>query len=147
MQVLLAKKRRKIGVGLWNGWGGKVEKDDTSVRAAAARELFDEARLHVDPAALDYRGKVTFYNKDAAMPVVVVHLFLATEWSGEVTVEETEMSDPTWWPIKELPFDEMPASDYDWLPLILDGHTIEATAWNGPNQRSISKPTVVRIIE
>ena len=44
--VLLGMKKRGFGVGLWNGFGGKVEAGE-SVVAAAARELSEEAGIAV----------------------------------------------------------------------------------------------------
>ena len=43
-RMLLGMKKRGFGMGKWNGFGGKVEPDET-VEAAARRELEEEAGL------------------------------------------------------------------------------------------------------
>jgi hypothetical protein len=49
--ILLGMKRRGFGAGRWNGFGGKVEPDET-VRQAAVRELVEESGVvvHEDDA-------------------------------------------------------------------------------------------------
>ena len=57
-RVLLGRKTRKIGKGMWNGLGGNVEKDDKSIKDAAKREILEESGLEVDD--LEYYGIIDF---------------------------------------------------------------------------------------
>lgn len=41
-RVLLGMKKRGPGTGKWNGFGGKLEKTDASVKAGAVREFREE---------------------------------------------------------------------------------------------------------
>jgi ADP-ribose pyrophosphatase YjhB (NUDIX family) len=143
-EVLLARKTRKIGAGLWNGWGGSIEKGET-IRETAVRELRDESGLSTSLKDLEYRGKVTFHNQKSHVGKfdVEVHMFLLRRWSG-IVKPNSEMKDPTFWPIQDLPFDEMMPSDKDWLPLILSGTCIEGEVWHGKSNTSLLKPTEIR---
>ena len=49
-RILLGHKRRGMGAGKWNGFGGKRE-DGETMRECAARELFEESGLIADPKA------------------------------------------------------------------------------------------------
>jgi ADP-ribose pyrophosphatase YjhB (NUDIX family) len=106
-RLLLGRKKRGVGEGLWNGFGGKVERGET-VAAAAARELREEAFLD---APLDRRGVLTFEFDDQDVPWEV-HVFYASAWSG-VPTESDEMA-PAWFDAASLPFGQMWADDRVW---------------------------------
>ena len=59
-QVLLGLKKRGFGAGKWNGFGGKVESTDASIAAAAAREVQEEANVHVQSEDFETRGVLLF---------------------------------------------------------------------------------------
>jgi 8-oxo-dGTP pyrophosphatase MutT (NUDIX family) len=59
-EVLLGEKKRGVGIGKWNGFGGKVEPSDASIVAAAAREIQEEANVSVLASDLEPRGVLTF---------------------------------------------------------------------------------------
>lgn len=59
-EVLLGEKKRGFGMGKWNGFGGKVEPSDTTIAAAAAREIQEEANVSVHTNDLEPRGVLTF---------------------------------------------------------------------------------------
>lgn len=146
-KVLLAKKTRKIGIGKWNGWGGSQEEGET-VKEAATRELLQESGLSAQKEDLEYSGKVTFHNQkaDGRKFDVEVHIFLLQKWSGEIK-PNPEMIEPTFWSINQLPFEEMVASDRDWLPLVLGGQKIDGYVWYIMDQNHLAKPSEIRIVE
>ncbi|MEK7596957.1 MAG: NUDIX domain-containing protein [Patescibacteria group bacterium] len=143
--VLLARKTRKIGVGLWNGWGGAVEEGET-IRQTALREFRDESGLSAVSEDLKYSGMVIFHNQksDGRKFDVEVHMFLLHKWSGELKVNP-EMAEPTFWPIQNLPFSEMMPSDKDWLPSVLNGKCVRGEVWHGQGQKNLVRPTQMRI--
>lgn len=145
-KVLLAKKTRKIGVGLWNGWGGEVEEGET-ISGCATRELYEESGLSCEEKNLEYCGVVTFHNKrsDGSDFDVVVHLFVARDWQGDLSPKD-EMSEPSFWPIDNLPLDQMMISDREWINHVFEGRRIEAEVWYGPEQKSLVRPTEIKLV-
>ncbi|OGM11041.1 hypothetical protein A2Z22_03900 [Candidatus Woesebacteria bacterium RBG_16_34_12] len=118
--VCLAMKKRGFGKGMWNGSGGKP-KDDETVDAAACREVQEE--LNIKVTKFEKRGEIIFVliqeNKK-----VLMHTFLVTDWEKKPV--ETEEMKPQWFPIDNVPYTEMWASDKEWLPIILSGKKIKA---------------------
>lgn len=119
--VLLAMKKRGFGAGKWNGYGGKVQAGETP-RAATIRELQEESGLVVADKDLQQVALINFYFD--GNPVFECYVFVTTAWQGEPV--ETEEMKPQWYSVANLPFEEMWAADVKWIPLILNGETIEA---------------------
>lgn len=110
-RLLLGRKKRGIGVGLYNGFGGKVEKDnDADVVASALRELREEAGVAPDERGLSRRGVLTFHFEDTPSEVWETHVFTGSgisrgdEGGGEggggggepAEPRETEEMEPRW---------------------------------------------------
>jgi 8-oxo-dGTP diphosphatase len=123
-RVLLGLKKRGFGTGKWNGFGGKIEKDETPA-TAAVRELREESGLEARPEDLEARGTLTFIFPDRPEFDHFVHLFVVTQWHG--TVVETAEMRAQWHERGCLPFDTMWDDDKYWLPFILEGKRIDAT--------------------
>jgi len=131
-EVLLGMKKRGFGVGKWNGFGGKIEPNE-SVRQAAVRELREECGLQAAPEDLEDRGTLRFRFPHHPEFDHFVHVFLTSRWHGE-PVETAEMR-AAWHPLHDLPFHAMWDDDRYWLPLILAGKRIEAEfTYNADNE-------------
>ncbi len=120
-QVLLAMKKRGFGSGKWNGYGGKVQAEENPV-TGAVRELEEESGLVVDEKDLQHVALVRFYFD--GNPIFECFVYMTHSWQSEPV--ETEEMRPQWYPISNLPFEEMWAADAKWIPLILNGEKIEA---------------------
>jgi ADP-ribose pyrophosphatase YjhB (NUDIX family) len=133
-EVLMAKKVRKVGVGYWFGYGGKLEGDETP-EDCTVRETFKESgkiiRLRqedLEPVAL-----MKFYNKTAQNPeidepsfeVLCYRVFMTKKDVGEPKTTG-EMADPTWFPILHFP-PEMKPGDELFVPQILLGTPIKGS--------------------
>lgn len=119
-KILLAKKKRGFGKGLYNGVGGKLEKGET-VLDAMIRETQEE--IGVTPTVYEKYGInefLEFVNGEETN--LVFHLFIATEWDGEPT--ESEEMAPEWFDIDDIPYDKMFKDDRYWLPLVLEGKKV-----------------------
>lgn len=115
-RVLLGMKKVRFGKGKWNGYGGKVDPGETN-EEAAARELFEESGIATDSYELEKIADIQFYFADK--PVFQCHAYIARSWQNEA--EESEEMAPQWFPIEEMPLEQMWISDRVWLPQALAG--------------------------
>jgi len=124
-KVTLAKKKLKVGVGLWNGYGGKEEDvDKGSMKRCAVREFAvetDGARIRIED--LDLVAHVDFYK--AGVYIFECHVYFADEWEGEIK-ETREMGPPKEFSAQDLPLDEMMPGDRLWLERVFSGERIRA---------------------
>src|ERR1043166_9136195 len=119
-RILLGMKKKGLGAGRWNGFGGKVEEGET-IEEAARREIQEEAGLEV--GAVVEAGFCEFHSP--VRPFVVhMHVFIADTFSGEPT-ESDEMR-PEWFEVSALPEGEMWPSDLLWWPYLLRGDKFKA---------------------
>ena len=113
--VLLGRKNRGIGQGLWNGFGGKV-KPDESVEEAARREVLEECGLIVkemEPCArLLFSGEIP--------EIIEAHMFLAHTFEGNIVPCE-EMDPIVWHSLTAMPYHEMWPDFRVWFPHVANG--------------------------
>lgn len=138
-RVLLAMKKRGFGVGLWNGYGGKVGADET-IEEAMIRELQEESGI----LATEYRARAVleFIFKDTGGEVEM-HIFEVTGYEGE-PIETEEMS-PKWFLKEGVPFDTMWPDDKEWMPLFFDGKDFDGRAvFSGDSNEMVESEFIVR---
>jgi 8-oxo-dGTP diphosphatase / 2-hydroxy-dATP diphosphatase len=114
-RILLGMKKRGFGAGRWNGFGGKVLKNET-LEESTRREFKEEAGVDLEEIK-----KVGFLEFEFPIisEIVEVHLYRAENFSGELT--ESEEMKPQWFNIDEIPFKDMWPDDLHWMPLFLKG--------------------------
>jgi len=116
--ILLIRKKRGLGEGKINGPGGKLNKGE-SIRECAIREVEEE--LHITPDGIQAHGELRFQFIDGYS--IHVHVYTASNYTG--TPEETDEAKPLWFPIDEIPYEEMWEDDVIWLPQVLNGKSID----------------------
>lgn len=125
-EILLAKKMKKIGAGKWNGFGGKPEPLDTSIRHTACRELFEESGYGIvtTPENLIPKAVIDFFFFDnfSDEPNWSVAIYVVFDFSGTATGTE-EMQNPTWFNLDSIPYNEMLPADRDFLPRVISSET------------------------
>ena len=146
-EVLLAMKTKKIGEGCWNGYGGGIEVGE-SIADAAIRELYEESGVITQSEHLEKIAIVDFHNtkSDGTKFVCRCHVFVVKEWSGEIKAT-SEMANPTWFRINELPLNQMMPADQYWLPLALLGTKIIAKAEYGPFQKELLGDVILQEVK
>lgn len=112
-RVLLGMKKRGFGQGRWNGFGGKVD-DNETIEQAAKREVFEEAGITVEQ--LEKMGVIDFEFRGNP-EILEVHIFKAQEFEGTPT--ESEEMKPQWFFVDEIPFATMWPDDVFWFPYLL----------------------------
>lgn len=128
-KVLLGMKRRGFGQGRWNGFGGKVQAGE-SIEAAGKRELQEEAGIIA--GTLEAVGIIDFEFKGNP-ELLEAHIFKGTDFTGTVT--ETEEMRPQWFPVDEIPFEEMWPVDAHWFPLFLSGKKFKGKVLYGEGDK------------
>ncbi|MDB5188089.1 MAG: hydrolase [Candidatus Kaiserbacteria bacterium] len=121
-EVLLGMKKRGFGVGKWNGYGGKVNENE-SILDALVREVKEESGLVISESNTKQIAHLKFFFED--VPIFECHTFLITEWSG--IPKETDEMKPQWFAVDTLPYEDMWSSDIHWLPQALSGNKVSAT--------------------
>lgn len=112
-KILLIKKKTGISAGVWNGPGGKIEKDET-LEESVKREVFEE--VNVVPEAPKRVGELKFFYGDEEW---IVHVFTAADsWGIE---KETNEAMPRWFSLSAIPYEQMWDDDRIWMPLMLAG--------------------------
>ena len=132
-EVLLAKKTRVLGIGLWNGYGGGFDPElDKDLFDCAVREFGEESGgASIVKDCLEKVAYIEFHNGDKFIFKATV--FIANKIVG-VPTDSEEMIEPTWFPIEGLPSkDQFMDSDVHWIPLILKGEKIIADVWYDGN--------------
>ena len=111
-QVLLIKKKRGFGKGLWNGVGGKIEPGE-EIEDAARREFEEETSVIL--GEVEKIGELMFdFNGESFL----VHVFISDSWEGEPAESGEAM--PSWFAVPEIPYDEMWEDDRIWMEKVLN---------------------------
>jgi len=131
----MGRKTRKIGKGLWNGYGGKIELGETPVESAIRETLKESGGVICQAVDLAEVAIMDFINTDETGQELPcrAHVFFAYRWEGEPK-DSDEVVDPTWFDDNRLPLDEMLPADKVWLPEILGGRKIYGLAKYTSNQ-------------
>ncbi|MBT4870656.1 MAG: NUDIX domain-containing protein [Candidatus Diapherotrites archaeon] len=141
-KILLGMKKRGFGEGKWNGFGGKVNTDE-SIEEAAAREMEEEAGIIIDKNKMEKCAELNFtfpfVPKEKAFDQLV-HVFVVKEWEGEP--KESEEMLPKWFLKNELPYESMWNDDAIWLPKILNGEKLKADFVFDKDNETIAKHTL-----
>jgi 8-oxo-dGTP diphosphatase len=131
-EILLGMKKAGFGANKYNGFGGKVEGEET-IAIAAIREMEEETGVRVRLEDLRRVGHLTFLFPEKPEWEQVVHVYLAREWEGE-PAESAEMV-PTWVAVGDIPYERMWDDDAYWLPRVLAGERVRATfTYNADNE-------------
>jgi 8-oxo-dGTP diphosphatase len=135
-EVLLGRKKTGLGSGNIVGLGGKIEPGENALEAIV-REIEEESSLVVAPADLRQAGLVKFafpYRENWSQDSTV---FVGWRWSGEP--EESDEVSPAWYPIDDLPLDEMWDDAKYWLPTVLAGGRVLGDFTFGEDCRTVSE--------
>lgn len=127
-QILLGMKKRGLGAGRWNGFGGKVGAGE-SIEEAAKRETKEESGVAI--LRMEAVGRHHFRFAKRPEETLEVHVFRVDAFKWEP--KETEEMRPEWFSVKEIPYDDMWPADRSWLPLFLEGKQFRTSFLFGEN--------------
>ena len=119
--LLLRKAEGLWGGGKWNAPGGKLLPGEAPQRGAV-REVREETGLFVRERDLKALGTLRFFfgeRSEKSSPDWIVYVFRAGAFQGEPQAGREGVL--KWYPLEELPYDEMWEDDRYWVPLLLRG--------------------------
>lgn len=131
-KVLLVEKGRNIGKGNLVGVGGRQEEADLTIEDTSDREVDEEIGVKV--LSMRKAGVLDFVFPHKPTYNQIVTAFVADKWEGEPKVTE-EAKSVEWYPINELPVDRMWHDNTIWLPLVLEGKTVQGRFVIGEDNR------------
>lgn len=130
-EVLLIKKVRKVAIGHWLGFGGKIDEGYTSL-SCAREETSDETCGHIEvrEEELILVGRIDFYNGEDYIPhqcnpwfTVDIYIVLKNKSAiGIPPTKKSEVIDPTWFKFTDLP--KLKQGDDLFLLPILSGQCV-----------------------
>lgn len=124
-QILLGRKKRGLGVGRYNGFGGKPIGRETPT-VTAIRETQEE--VGVTPHELAHVANLRFRSNDyAPLRDLYVYVFTSSRFEGEPS--ETEEMIPQWFEQGDIPYELMWPDDPHWLPQVLDNKFVTGEFW------------------
>lgn len=141
-EICLAMKKRGFGDGNYNGYGGKVEGDE-SIETATVREIQEESGVEVTEDSLEKVAINEFFFPDGKH--LEVHTFMVCAWRGEPI--ETEEMRPEWFLYEDIPYQKMWADDEYWLPRALHGEKFLGKVWFQEDGKSIERMEWVPITD
>ncbi|MFF1385480.1 8-oxo-dGTP diphosphatase [Arthrobacter sp. NPDC058288] len=141
-EVLLGLKKTGFGRGKIVGLGGHVEAGESDAEAVC-REVFEEAGVIVREEDLRHAGAVEFRFPARPEWNMLTRLFTTRQWEGE-PAESREIA-PEWFDALSLPVDRMWQDADHWLPVVLEGRTVDiVVTLNADNETVASSVSVLR---
>lgn len=146
--VCLARKKKAIhhdtgeisySLGMYNGYGGKLEQSDQGILHCAIRELKDESGVGASVGDLKYCGEVCFYVNDGQIDKLFmeVSFYTLNNYKNE-PIETIEMGAPKWFNINSFPQDMMPADESLMKRIFIDKLRIDGNIYlKGKNQKPV----------
>ncbi|RWS07182.1 7:8-dihydro-8-oxoguanine triphosphatase-like protein, partial [Leptotrombidium deliense] len=128
-KVLLGLKKRGFAKGKYNGFGGKLESNETLIECAQ-RELKEEA--NIEATNLKELGYIEF-DYDSLEYSMKVYIYLATDFNG-IPKSSDEM-EPKWFHVNAIPYELMLSDTQHWLPKVLQSQFLNGYfRYNNENQ-------------
>lgn len=125
----LGKPDKKVGANQWNAPGGRVNPGE-SIRDACIREIREEIAVSISADSIDLGSYLacTVVGKEN-----LTHLYIAIvrDWQDEPQINCDEFTELKWFPINNLPFNEMIAGDRHWVERFLQGEYVRGRVCHG----------------
>lgn len=123
-RVTLAPKKWKVGAGLLNGYGGKMEpQDGGEVDRTNVREFCEESGARGWEHDMEKVAIVDFFK--ASEHIFQCHVYICHDWHGNIC-ETNEMGPPEEFFSSAPPLDRMMPGDRHWLEKVFGGEKIRA---------------------
>jgi 8-oxo-dGTP pyrophosphatase MutT (NUDIX family) len=141
--VLLAQRRKGMGIGLWTGYGGRIKPRETPYNCIV-RECWEEARITVNNAQRVGDLVVEIWISGNLAMIMDISLFIIDDWEGDPQDSE-EMENGRLFSLDEIPLESMFPADKIWVHSVLNGSRL-IKIWASYNVEDLSlvKPVFVK---
>lgn len=137
--ILLGKKLRGFGEGIWNGPGGKLEpEDDGNIFRSASRELKEECGITAPPENFEHVAHHTFYI--GGKHVFDCDVFILRKWDGKP--KDSEELELEWFPIAGPWPEPMWPDDKIWLARVLAGEKMRCNFWLSEDGKQVESHNI-----
>ena len=133
-KIILAEKKRKIGVGKLNGYGGRVEEGEEKI-GSLIRELGEECGVVVEMGNCNELGHIDFYFDNTEVSLRV-YMYRIDKFYGE-PVETEEMGEPEDFNVNEIPYHRMMVGDDKFVPFVVAGKKFKGEVHFSPDGEKI----------
>lgn len=116
--LLVRKFEESLGKYRWKPLSGELLSGESPIEGAK-REAYEESGLEVRQLEPCGELRCFFEGKQEEW---IIYLFATSSFEGELRSSEEGIV--RWFPIDELPYDEMWTDDKHWLPHVLDGKKV-----------------------
>ena len=143
-KIILAIKKRKIGIGKFNGYGGRVEGEENKSESLV-REIKEECEVVVEKEKCKELGWIDFHFKGKDDLNQKVYIFRVDEFSGEPK-ETQEMGKPEEFDVDKIPYDKMMVGDDKFIPFVVQGKKFKGEIYFSENGETIVKCVLSEIV-
>lgn len=140
-KILLGSKKYGKAKGKLNGYGGKIEVKDGSVKEAALRELDEETGLEVEKIELHGVLNMKWGERESAK------IFLFRAYGLKNEPEESKEMSVSWFNIDSIPKEMMWESDKYWFDLVLQDRKFVANLLFDSTDSDLLKKISVEFVE
>ena len=147
--VWLSRKKKKVGAGFYNGWGGKFDPDDgdVSMEDTAIRELKAETDgCEALPENLKKVAVLDFHKDGEHIFECHVYFFFPPQRLNGEFKETDEMGPGEFFCRLEPPLEEMMPADREWFPRILKGERIRGSIFYNADNTALQKPSEYTVV-
>jgi NADH pyrophosphatase NudC (nudix superfamily) len=142
-KVLLGRKTKKVGAGLFNGPGGVIESGEGATEATI-REDNEEVGVTMESWAVLPVAIINCYNwqNDRSFKIVRLYVSQTLLFEGEPQ-DGDELKDLWWFSTRLLPLGAMLPGDRFWLPYALSGMHFFADIFYEPDMKALRRPPII----
>ena len=130
-KIILAGKKRKIGFGKLNGYGGRVEEGEDRA-GCLVREIVEECGVIVEKENCKELGYIDFHFEDKPDFNQRVYIYRIDEFFGE-PVETEEMGKPEEFEVNEIPYNRVMVGDENFVPLVVQNKKFKGEVHFSPD--------------
>jgi 8-oxo-dGTP diphosphatase len=145
-KIILAKKKRKIGVDKWNGYGGRMEEGEEKLECLV-REIREECGAIVEKGDCKELGEMEFYFEGKSELDNRVFIYRVDKFSGEPKETKEEMGEPKEFSMDEIPYSEMMVGDDKFMPLFLEGKKFKGKIHFSENGEELIESVVNEVVD